>query len=80
MPLMKKEDFFFKLEARKEMEFEYKGKSYSLTYDKDDSGKEFIVFGRTFEGKKYDSYGKFMNEAKIENHFFKDMLEDLNEN
>lgn len=78
MRVMKKEDFIFNIETRKEMEFTYNGKSYSITYDSDDSGKTFIIFGRTFEGKKYDSLGTLMNEAKIENHFFKDMLDVLN--
>lgn len=79
MRTMTKEDFIFRLQAKKEMEFLYQGKTYTLTYDTDSNGKEYIIFGRTFEGKKYDSYGSLMNEAKIDNHFFKDMLEDLNE-
>ena len=78
MRTMTKEEFIFRLQAKKEMEFLYKGKTYSLTYDFE-NGKDYIVFGRTFEGKKYDSYGSLMNEAKIDNHFFKDMLEDLDE-
>ena len=43
----------------------------------DDSGKEYIVFGQLYEGKRFESYGDLMNHAKVENHFFRELLEDL---
>ncbi|MCR5437396.1 MAG: hypothetical protein K6E97_10080 [Treponema sp.] len=72
---MTKDEFLFLIETRTEHEFVYKGKIYNLTYDKTDDGKTQIVFGPLFEGQKYNSTGEFLNKAKIENHFFKDMLD-----
>ena len=57
-------------------EFFYKGKTYNLTYGKDEKG-EYILFGQLYEGKRFYSYGELMNEAKIDNHFFREMLEDF---
>ncbi|MBR5646464.1 MAG: hypothetical protein IKX23_07505 [Treponema sp.] len=72
---MTKDDFIFLIETKTEHEFVYKGKIYNLTYDKTDDGKTMIVFGPLFEGQKYSSIGEFLNKAKIDNHFFKDMLD-----
>lgn len=74
---MTKDDIYFYIQTKKELEFTFKGKTYVLNYDKDDSGKEFIVFGQIYEGKRYESYGDLMNHAKVENHFFRELLEDL---
>lgn len=74
---MTKDDFFYMIEIRKELEFSYKGKTYQLTYDKNEKGEYKIVFGQLYEGKKYDSLGEFMNTAKVENSYFKDMLDIL---
>ena len=46
-----------------------------MTYDKKENGELVIVFGKLYEGKRYDSVGQLLNTAKIENHFFKDMLD-----
>ena len=46
-----------------------------MTYDTDGTGKNIIVFGRLYEGVRYNSYGELMNNARIDNHFFKDMLD-----
>ena len=48
-----------------------------MTYDKNEKGEKVIVFGRLYEGKKYKSAGELLNTARIENHFFKDMLDIL---
>ncbi len=69
--------YLFLYTVQKEFEFVFKGKTYVLNYDKDDSGKEFIVFGQLYEGKRFESYGDLMNHAKVENHFFRELLEDL---
>ncbi len=74
---MTKEQLIFNIETRKPLEFTYNHKTYSLSYDKNEKGELIIVFGLLYEGKKYASLGEFLNEAKIENHFFKDMLDIL---
>lgn len=74
---MRKEDFFFNIQVQKPMEFTYKGATYSIRCEKDDSDNQTIFFGRLYEEEKFDSYGEFMNNAKVENSFFKDLLEDL---
>ena len=59
------------------MEFKYNSILYNINYDKTSDGKEIILFGRLYEEQKFDSYGDLMNNAKVENHFLKDMLEIL---
>ncbi len=75
--IMTKEEFIYLIETKQNLEFSYNGKTYNLTYDKDESGNQILIFGQLYEGKKYDSIGELLNEAKIENHFFKDMLDIL---
>jgi len=74
---MTKDQFIYLIETKQEFEFTYKGKTYNMTYDKDDSGKMLIIFGQLYEGVKYESVGELLNTARIENHFFKDMLDIL---
>lgn len=74
---MTKSELFYMIEIHKDFEFTYNGKSYTLTYDKGDDGEYKIIFGQTFEGKKYSSLGEFMNTAKVENSYLKDMLDIL---
>lgn len=74
---MTKEEFLFKIQTKTEFEFKYKGLDYNLTYGIEDGGKEYILFGRTYEGKKYYSAKELLVNARIENHFFREMLEDL---
>lgn len=74
---MKEEDFFFNIQIQKPMHFLYKDEEYCIKCDKDSNGNQIILFGRTFQEQKYSSYGEFMNTAKVENTFFKHMLEDL---
>ena len=75
---MTKDDLYFYIQTKKTLEFTFKGKNYSLLYDKDSEGNDIIVFGRVYEGKSYSSFGELMNKAKIDNYFFKDLLEDIN--
>lgn len=72
---MTKDDFLFLIQTKTVREFNYKGVIYNLTFDKDEKGNDLIVFGRLYEGQKYKSVGEFLNTCKIENHFFKDMLD-----
>ncbi|MCQ2589137.1 MAG: hypothetical protein MJ179_01815 [Treponema sp.] len=74
---MTKDDFYFKIQVKQTMEFTYKNILYNISYDKTSDGKEIILFGRLYEQTKYYSYGELMNNAKVENHFFKDMLDIL---
>ena len=67
---MTKEQFIFLIETQKPFEFTYN----NVVYKK---GEKVIVFGRLYEGKKYKSAGELLNTARIENHFFKDMLDIL---
>ncbi len=74
---MTKDDLIFKIETRQPFEFTYKGKLYNMMYDKGADGSVIIRFGRVFEEETYTSFGELMNTARIENHFFKDMLDIL---
>ena len=72
---MTKDDFLFLVETETIHDFLYKGKTYTITYDKSPDGCKCIIFGDIADKQKYDSVGEFLNKAKIENHFFKDMLD-----
>ena len=74
---MTKDDFYFKIQVKQTMEFKYNSLLYNINYDKTSDGKEIILFGRLYEEQKFHSYGDLMNNAKVENHFLKDMLEIL---
>lgn len=74
---MTKEQFIFLIETQKPFEFTYNNVVYNMTYDKNEKGENVIIFGRLYEGKKYNSAGELLNNARIENHFFKDMLDIL---
>ena len=70
-----KEDFLFEVEAQLPFEFTYKGKKYNMTYDTAPDGHRTLVFGQLYEEKHYDSVEEFLNTCRIENHFFKDMMD-----
>ncbi|MCF0126253.1 MAG: hypothetical protein HUJ68_10965 [Clostridia bacterium] len=74
---MTKKDFVFLIETQQPLEFSYNGKIYNLTYDKDSKGDTVIVFGQLYEGVRYNSLGELLNTAKIENHYFREMLDIL---
>ena len=74
---MTKDDFYCKIQVKQTMEFKYNSILYNINYDKTSDGKEIILFGRLYEEQKFHSYGDLMNNAKVENHFLKDMLEIL---
>lgn len=74
---MTKDELYFNIQTKKNLEFKFNEKIYTLMYDKDSSGNEIIVFGRLYEGKKFSSFGDLMNNAKIDNYFFKDLLDDI---
>ena len=74
---MTKDDIYFYTQAKKELEFVFNGTTYLLNYDKSPDGKDIILFGPLYTQTKYDSFGSLMNEAKVENHFFKEIIQDL---
>lgn len=71
---MTKDELLFKLQTTKYFEFTFKNRTFDIMIEKDKSGKEFVRFGQLYEEKKYDSLGQLFNEAKIDNHFLKDVL------
>ena len=73
---MTKEEFRFLIDSKKEWEFTYKNLVYTMTYGKDSRG-EYIALGRLYEPVRYYSYGELMNEARIENSYFREVLQDL---
>ena len=74
---MTKDDIYFYTQAKKELEFTYRGNTYILNYDKDSNGKEYIIFGPLYETKRYESFGDLMNNARVESHYFKEFIKDL---
>lgn len=77
MYFMTKDDIYFYVQAKKNLEFTFKNKTYLLTYDKDSNGKDVIIFGQLYDGIKYYSFGELMNNAKVENYYFKEFISDL---
>ena len=72
---MTKDDLQNLIHLKREFEFNYDGVNYNITYDKDSEGNDVILFGRTYQGEIYKSFGELFNNARIENHFLKDTLE-----
>ena len=73
---MTKNDLLLLINTKKEFEFTYNKKLYTMTYGSDKKG-DYIALGRLYEPVRYYSFGEMMNEAKIENHFFRELLEIL---
>ncbi len=73
---MTKDELLLLINCKKEFEFTYNKKVYNMTYGSDSKG-DYIAFGRLYEPIRYYSFGEMMNEARIENHFFRELLEIL---
>lgn len=73
---MSYEDFIFMIETKKEHEFSFKDKIYTITYGNDKNG-DYIAMGQRYEPVKYYSLKELLNNARIENHYFKEMIEIL---
>ena len=71
---MTKYDLYFLIQTKTTHEFKYNGKVYNLLFDKDEKG-EVIRFGLLYEEKPYKSFGELWNDAKIDNHFFREMID-----
>lgn len=74
---MTKDELYFKIQAEIIMNFKFQGNTYRISYDKDSKGVVWIVFGTDWDSKRYSSYGEFINDATIDNYFFRELLEDL---
>lgn len=74
---MTRNEFVHIVNSKEQREFVVDGVVYALTYDKDSSGKEYVVFGRTFQGERYTDVGELLNNAKIGNHYLRNMLEEF---
>lgn len=74
---MTRSDFIHLVNRKEPREFVVDGIVYALTYDKDSSGKEYVVFGRTFQGERYEDAGELLNAVKIGNRYLKNMLEEF---
>lgn len=72
---MTKNDLFFYTESKKELEFVYQQKTYLLSYGKDNNGENCIFFGRLYEQEKFSSFNDLYARAKINNSYFKEMLD-----
>ena len=44
MYFMTKDDIYFYVQAKKNLEFTFKNKTYLLTYDKDSNGKDYDLY------------------------------------
>ena len=74
---MTKEEFQFLIDTKKEYEFSYNGKKYNITYGTDEFHRNCIQFGELYMGTRWYSLGELLNEAKVENHYFREMIEIL---
>ena len=74
---MTTDDFHFLIAVKKPFEFTHRGKTYNLTNGTDEKG-DYIAFGRLYDTPvRYRDAGELLNEVKIENHFFREVLADL---
>ncbi len=67
----------FTLETVGRFDFTHDGTDYTLLLDTDEKGNQQIRFSRSFQETKFSSWGELMNQAKVENHYFKYVLREL---
>ncbi|NLC93528.1 MAG: hypothetical protein GX677_08725 [Treponema sp.] len=67
----------FYTEIKKDYEFTYKNKKYDLSYKKDNNGKDLILFGLQYQQQIFHSFNELINNAKIENSFFREVIKVL---
>lgn len=67
----------FKINTKTPLEFCFRGKTYVMTYGSDEAG-DFIAFGRLYERpEQFYSTGALLNEAKVENSYLQEVIQDL---
>ncbi len=74
---MTKEQLLFKIQTNSAWEFKYKNVTYNLTCEKDEKGSIYIDFGKLYEPQRFASFEDLMRNARVENSFFREMLENL---
>lgn len=71
------DEFTYCIAVKKTLEFAYNGKTYTLTHGTDACGT-YIAFGRLYDTPaRYRDVGELLNDVKIENHFLREVLQDL---
>lgn len=65
------------IDFKKEFEFSFRDKNYNFTYDKDEDGNPVIIFGETYLGQKYSSFGELINNAKLGNSFLREVIKTI---
>ena len=69
--------FNYLVAVKKPLEFAHNGKTYNLTYGKDAQG-DYLAFGRLYDVPAvYRDVTELLNEVKLENHFLREVLQDL---
>lgn len=74
---MTKEELHFLLEAKREFEFEYKGKTFSFMCGVDPKGKSYIDFGTIFIHQRYSSFEDLYAHAEIGNTYFREIIPEI---
>ena len=72
---MTKDELFFFNKTKKEIEFTYNNKTYLLSYGTDADGNNYIAFGRLYEQDRFSSFKDLYARAKIDNSYFREMLD-----
>ena len=74
---MTKDELFFYIESKKDLEVIYNNKKYAISYGKNSNNEERIYFGLLYEGKEFTCFNDLYARAKIDNSYFKEMLDDI---
>lgn len=71
------DDFKYLVAVKKELEFSHNGKVYTLNYASDKDGS-YITFGRLYDRPaRFSDVGELLNEVKLENHFLREVIQDI---
>lgn len=75
---MTKDDLYFYTEVKKTLEFQYNNKTYLLSYGTDADGHPCLEFGELYAQEKFSCYQDLYVRAKVENSYFREMLDIIN--
>ncbi len=65
----------FQIDTRREVEFNFSGKTYTITYSSQDDGTPCIAFGRLYDPpEKFSDFRDLMNRAKVGNYFLRELI------
>ncbi len=77
MHIIDKDRLYEVLLVRRQLEFSFNGKNYTLIMDSEGAKSSFTL-GRVYDiPEKFAEWGELTNHAKIENHFFREMIPTL---